>query len=79
MSFQIISKQLLKFFPWFKDSTKLGLESKTQFNYFVKGDTKKSNDKQVDNHPAKKIVYLEGRAIPLESLNVIKFDKNFLF
>lgn len=54
--------------------SKLGLESKTQFNYFVKGDIKKSNDKQVDNHPAKKIVYLEGRAIPLESLNVIKFD-----
>ncbi len=60
-------------------TSKLGLESKTQFNYFVKGDTKKAGDKKVDVHPTKKIFYLEGKSVPLESLNTIKLENKLTY
>lgn len=47
-------------------NSKLGYKNKTQFNYYITEDKTDSN--------SKKILYLNGKSVPIESLNTIKFD-----
>ena len=47
-------------------NSKLGYKNKTQFNYYIIEDKTDSN--------SKKILYLNGKSVPIESLNTIKFD-----